>query len=60
MNNSNSISALLDRHFKMNQDYSIDLVKDLFDQEKVTEYSIFGLIYYSTLSYSKCGSNLSQ
>lgn len=44
MNSKDSFSTLLDRHFKMNQDYTVDLVQDLFDQEQVTKYSILGLI----------------
>lgn len=37
MTSANNFSSLLDRHFKMNQDYAVDLVQDLFDQEKYIE-----------------------
>ena len=34
MNNPN-FSSILDRHFKMTEDYLVDLVYDLFEEEKV-------------------------
>ncbi len=37
----NIFSDILERHFKMNQDYVLDLVHDLLDSEKVQNTLLF-------------------
>lgn len=39
---NNNFSSLLDKHFKMNQDYLIDLTQDILEQESVSNF-LFGL-----------------
>lgn len=48
--NNPSYPSILDRHFKMTDDYILDLVVDLFEEEKVFSFFFFLPTFFSILS----------